>query len=103
MADDETVAVDETVLATVSRLIVAIIGEQYVLDLAIGMDTSFNADLELESIEFVALAAALREHYGDRVDFVSFLAEKEVEEIIALRVGEVVSVIETSLREPAYE
>jgi acyl carrier protein len=86
-----------TVLATVGRLIVQIIGEQYVLDLEIGMDTSFNADLELESIEFVALAAALREHYGDRVDFVSFLGDKDVDEIIALRVGELVSYIETSL------
>jgi acyl carrier protein len=88
---------ETTVLSTVSRLIVAIIGEQYVLDLQIGMDTSFNSDLELESIEFVALAAALREHYGERVDFVAFLADKEVGEIIGLRVGELVDYIEASL------
>jgi acyl carrier protein len=90
---------DEPVLATVSRLVTDIIGEEYVLALDIGLDTSFNADLEVESIEFVALAAKLREHYGERVDFVAFLADKEVHEIIALRVGDLVTYIEQSLRD----
>jgi acyl carrier protein len=85
------------ILATISRLVVDVIGEEYVLDLDIGMDTSFNADLELESIEFVALAASLREEYGERVDFVAFLADKEVGEIIALTVGDVVRYIHESL------
>jgi acyl carrier protein len=88
---------DAAVLATVSELIVAVIGEEYVLDLDIDLDTSFNDDLELESIEFVALSARLREHYGERVDFVAFLADKEVGEIIALTVGDVVGYITASL------
>jgi len=88
---------EESILATISRLLVEIIGEEYVLDLEIGMDTAFNADLELESIEFVALATKLRETYGDRVDFVSFLAGKEVGEIIALQVGDLVTYIAASL------
>jgi acyl carrier protein len=90
-----------TVLATLTGLIVEIVGEEYVLDLDIGPATSFNTDLELESIEFVALSARLREHYGDRVDFVAFIADKEVDEIIALTVGELVDFIEASLRAPA--
>lgn len=82
---------EERILAEVARMLVEIIGESYALDLSIGMDTSFNADLELESIEFVRLAAKLTEHYGQRVDFVAFLASKEIDEIIALTVGAVVS------------
>lgn len=85
------------ILDTIGRLVVDVIGEEYVLDLDIGMDTSFNADLELESIEFVALAASLRGEYGERVDFVAFLADKEVGEIIALTVGDVVRYIHRSL------
>jgi acyl carrier protein len=92
-----TTGTQQQILATISGLLVEIIGEEYVLDLDIGMPTSFNADLELESIEFVALATRLREHYGDRVDFVGFLAGKEVGEIIALTVGELVRYIEASL------
>jgi acyl carrier protein len=94
---------EAAILGTISRLIVEIIGEEYVLSLDIGPDTSFNSDLELESIEFVALSARLREHYGDRVDFVAFLADKEVGEIIALTVGELVAYIAASLRGTADE
>ena len=85
------------ILDTIGRLVVDVIGEEYALDLDIGMDTSFNADLELESIEFVALAASLRDEYGERVDFVAFLADKEVGEIIALTIGDVVRYIHRSL------
>ena len=87
----------DDVLATVADLIVTVIGEEYLLDLEITRETSFDDDLEVESIEFVALAAQLREHYGDRVDFVAFLADKEVGEIIALTVGDVVEYIEASI------
>lgn len=82
---------EERILAEVSRMLVEIIGEDYIIDLDIGMGTSFNAGLELESIEFVRLAAKLTEHYGERVNFVAFLADKKIDEIIALTVGEVVS------------
>lgn len=101
MASDDLVTVadatQEAVLATISRLLVEIIGEEYVLALDIGLDTSFNEDLELESIEFVALAARLRETYGAAVDFVAFLADKEVGEIIALTVGDLVEYTARSL------
>jgi len=94
-------ATEAEILTTISGLLVEIIGEEYVLGLDIGPDTSFNADLELESIEFVALASALKDHYGDQVDFVAFLAGKEVDEIIALTVGELVRHIADSLGVPS--
>lgn len=81
---------DERILAEVTRMLVEIIGEDYLLDLNIGMDTYFDADLELESIEFVRLAAKLTEQYGERVDFVAFLADRKIDEIITLTVGDVV-------------
>jgi acyl carrier protein len=81
---------EERILAEVSRMLVEIIGEDYVLDVDVNMGTSFGADLELESIEFVRLAAKLTEHYGQRVNFVAFLADKTIDEIIGLTVGEVV-------------
>lgn len=81
---------EEGILAEVTRMLVEIIGEDYLLDLDIGMGTSFNSDLELESIEFVRLAAKLTERY-ERVNFVAFLADMKIDEIIALTVGAVVS------------
>jgi acyl carrier protein len=83
------------VLQDVSELIVAVIGEDYLIDVDIDMDTSFQDDLEIESIEFVALAEQLHQRYGEEVDFVAWLADKELDDIIALTVGELVTFIAT--------
>jgi acyl carrier protein len=87
----------DQILAEVRAMLTEIIGAEYALSLDIGMDTSFDADLELESIEFVKLATMLTEQYGDRVDFVAFLAAKELDEIIEMTVGEVVTYIASRL------
>jgi acyl carrier protein len=82
----------ERVLTTVSELIHEVIGDGG-LGPPITLETSFNRDLELESIEFVALAEKLQERYGRRVDFVRWLSGKELDAIIALRVGDLVELI----------
>lgn len=84
---------DSDVLATVAQLIVEVVGDEVTLTGPITLATSFNADLELESIEFVALAEKLQEHYGAGVDFVGWLSTKELDQIIALTVGELVEFI----------
>jgi acyl carrier protein len=86
-------ATDERVLGEVRDMIVDVIGEDYLLDLEITKDTAFEADLELESVEFVALAERLSEFYGEKVDFVAWLADKELDQIIELTVGELVEFI----------
>jgi len=80
----------ETILADITRMLADVIGEDYLLDVSVTMDTAFSGDLELESIEFVALAGLMKQHYGSAVDFVGFLADKDLHQIIALRVGDVV-------------
>jgi len=85
------------VLADVASMIAEIVGEDYLLDLEIGMDTSFSDDLELESIEFVTLAEKLTERYGERVDFVAWLAETELDDLIAMTVGTLVTFVAASL------
>lgn len=83
----------DQILAEVRMMLIEIIGVEYALDLDIGMDTSFEVDLELESIEFVKLATMLSEYYGDQVDFVAFIAAKELDQIIEMTVGELVTYI----------
>ncbi len=87
----------DQILAEVRAMLTEIIGAEYALGLDIGMDTSFDADLELESIEFVKLSAMLTERYGDRVDFVAFLATKELDEIVEMTVGRLVTYIASCL------
>ena len=87
----------DQILAEVRAILTEIIGAEYALSLDIDMNTSFDADLELESIEFVKLSAMLTERYGDRVNFVAFLATKELDEIIEMTVGQVVTYIASCL------
>jgi acyl carrier protein len=81
----------DQILAEVRAMLIEIIGAEYALSLDIDMETSFDADLELESIELVKLSAMLTERYGDRVDFVAFLATKDLDEIIEMTVGDLVT------------
>ncbi|MCK6502405.1 acyl carrier protein [Myxococcota bacterium] len=78
------------ILDTIAGLIRQVVGEDWIADVDIGMDTSFSDDLELESIEFVALAEHLQQVWGDRIDFVGWLSGMELDEIIGLRVGQLV-------------
>lgn len=74
-------------------------GEEYgEADLEIGMTTTFNRDLELESIDLVTLASLLEQRYGGRVNFAEFLAGMDFEEIIELTVGRLVEHVVQSLK-----
>jgi acyl carrier protein len=85
----ETVT-EQQVLADLEAMLVEVIGDDLLLDGPLTMDTSFDEDLQLESIEFVALSERLLATYGEDVDFVGWLAEMELDEIVALTVGQLV-------------
>jgi acyl carrier protein len=86
----DTAALQAQVLDEVREVLADVIGEDYVSELDVEMETAFRADLDIESIEFVAMGEVLRERYGDRIDFVEWLTTMELDDIIALTVGELV-------------
>jgi acyl carrier protein len=86
------------VLAEVSGILRVLLDEYGLDDAEIAMDTKFHDDLELESIDLVGLSGQLREHYGDKINFAAFIAERGLEEIIQLTVGDLVDYIVASLR-----
>ena len=83
----------DDILRAVEEALAEVAGDELLLAGPITMATSFNADLELESIEFVALAEKLGQRYGASVDFVGWISAKELDQIIALTVGELVEFI----------
>jgi acyl carrier protein len=84
---------EQEVLHTVAGMIRDVVGEDWARDVPIGMHTAFGKDLELESIEFVALAEKVQSRYGQSVDFVNWLSQKDLDTIINLTVGDVVEFI----------
>lgn len=90
-------ALNSDILDIVTRFICEVIGEEWASEMEINDDTSFNLDLELESIEFVALAELIQAHYGEQLNFVDWLSQMELDQIIALRVGDLTEFIKGSL------
>jgi acyl carrier protein len=82
----------EEVLQAVKAVLIDVIGEDYLLDVPITMDTAFEADLELESVEFVALAERLQDRY-EHINFVDWVADMQVEQLMTLRIGQLVEFI----------
>jgi acyl carrier protein len=90
MADGTIDEARREVLETVAGLLREVIGDELELAPPIEMGTSFGRDLEVESIELVALAEKLGERYGKGVDLAGWLSNKTLDEIIALTVGDLV-------------
>jgi acyl carrier protein len=99
MSIETTATGEAAVLAQLGGMLRDLLEEYGLDDAEITMDTTFHDDLELESVDLVALSGQLREHYGDRVNFATFIAERDLDEIIALTVGELVRYIVASLRD----
>jgi acyl carrier protein len=84
--------VPDEVLATVARHIREVIDEPWTEEMQITMDTSLQ-DLDMESIEFVALAEKIRDEFGNERELIGWLGEMELDQIIGLRVGAIVEFI----------
>ena len=69
-------------------MLVRVVGDELLVVGEITPATTFNDDLALESIEFVALAELLQQRYGSSVDLLGLLAEKDIDQILAMTVGE---------------
>ena len=87
----------EAIVQTIARLVHEVIGEDVDVDLDITADSSFSEDIELESIEFVALGEQLQLTYGERIDLVGWFGELDLDEIIDLTVGELAGFIAACL------
>jgi acyl carrier protein len=94
--------VDAAIIQQIGAIIRESVAEDWIQEFEISADTSFNDDLELESIEFVTIAAGLQQHFGERVDLIGWLATKAFDELIALRVGNVAEFVSTRLSESRH-
>lgn len=72
-----------------AALIAQVAGEDANWAARITATSNLADDLELESVEVVALAAALRTRYGPAVDLLAYLADLELDQLIELSVGDI--------------
>ena len=86
-----------SVLEEIKAILAEVLGEEFLLDTEVTPETSFSDDLALESIEFVALSEKLQDRYGARVNLAVFVAGLDIDEIMALTVGQLAGYIEAQL------
>lgn len=84
-------------LNTLIELIRQAVAEDWIEDFEIDANTSFNNDLELESIEFVAIAEKIQGHFGAEINFIDWLGSLSLDQMIALTVGQLADFIEQHL------
>ena len=87
---------DEVYLKVV-ELLRSIVGEDYFSAIDVTPDSSFETDLELESMEIVQLSEELIAVYGSDVDFIGWFGSLELEELIGLRIRQLVDFIVSSV------
>jgi acyl carrier protein len=85
------------VLDEITDILTEVLGDEFLLDVQVGHETSFSDDLALESIEFVELSERLQEHYGAQVNLAAFIADMDIDEIMGMTVGQLADYIEAEL------
>lgn len=89
--------IDPVIMQQITTVIREAVAEDWIQNFAIDANTSFNEDLELESIEFVGIAAGLQQHFGEQVDLVGWLSTQSLDALIALRVGNIAEFVANNL------
>jgi acyl carrier protein len=91
------------ILANVSSVLRELLESDGAPAPAIGMSSRLASDLELESIELIALAERLVQLYRVRLNFAAWLSQKSLRDILELTVGDIVHFVAASLdgAEPA--
>ena len=86
-----------SVIDEIAGILAEVLGEDFLLDTTVTAETSFSGDLALESIEFVELSERLQERYGQRVNLPAFIADMDIDEVMAITVGQLAGYIEAQL------
>jgi acyl carrier protein len=79
------------------QFISEIIGSDYMEALNVTRESIFTKDLEMDSIEIVAFAEKVKGKYGGKIDFVGWLSGMDMDEIISLSLGRIVTFIVEAL------
>ena len=82
--------VDPAIVRDITTVIRKAVAEDWIQEFEIGANTSFNDDLDLESVEFVTIAAGLQQHFGEHIDLIGNYLQavwNEVGEVEPGRVG----------------
>ncbi|WP_285058536.1 acyl carrier protein [Pedobacter ginsengisoli] len=83
-------------VVVLKQFITEVIGEEFVEEMDIDMNSSFTRDLEMDSIEIVSFSEKIKAHYGDQIDFTGWLSNMDLDQLINLNLGMIVEYIDNA-------
>lgn len=84
----------EEIFVLLKNMITDVIGEEFVAEMNITKESSFSKDLEMDSIEIVAFSEKVKNHFGETVDFTGWLSNMDLDQIIQLKIKDIIKYIE---------
>lgn len=75
------------------QFITDIIGEEFVEEMDITIDSSFTKDLEMDSIEIVSFSEKVKNHFGEEIDFTGWLSSLDLDQLIDLNLRDIIQYI----------
>lgn len=93
MAPSMSGSLHQDLLAEVVAKIAQVTSEDKAWASAVTASCRLESDLWLDSVELAALAGLLKSDYGNEVDLAAFVTGLEIDKLIGLTVGDLVSYI----------
>jgi len=87
---------EAAIFSLLKQFITDIIGEEFVEEMEITMQSSFTKDLEMDSIEIVAFSEKVKAYFGESIDFTGWLSSLDLDQLIALKIVDIVAYITES-------
>jgi acyl carrier protein len=84
---------EQRLLGEVIALLQQVIGDDRYWADRVAPSARLDADLRMDSLEMAALAAALGEAYGGRVDLPAYLAGLDFDQLVALTVADLAAYV----------
>jgi len=83
----------EEIYTLLKQFITDIIGEEFVEEMDITIDSSFTKDLEMDSIEIVSFSEKVKAYFGEGIDFTGWLSSLDLDQLIDLKIKDIVDYI----------
>lgn len=83
----------EEIFDLLKQFITEVIGEEFVEEMDITLQSSFAKDLEMDSIEIVSFSEKVKAHFGEHIDFTGWLSGMDLDQLINLTLNDIANYI----------
>lgn len=80
----------DEIFVLLKQFITEVVGEEFASEMNISKESRFTHDLEMDSIEIVAVSEKIKKHFGPSIDFTGWLSGMSIDELISLNMNDII-------------